>query len=193
MGLRRAAIFVMLGIPAASLLLAAQKQLELVGVEREAAATRERADRYERMVEILGSRQLVIRSMAPATSQPEARAVVYLDASLGGGVLTVRRVSPRASGRALQLWFAQGEKRISGGLVWPDANGDGVGPISVPADLDTFDSVILTDEPPSGSETPTSAPLFEAPIKAAQGHGHRLSACEGPTRTPSFALCGALH
>ena len=41
MGLRRAAIFVMLGIPAASLLLAAQKQLELVGVEREAAATRD--------------------------------------------------------------------------------------------------------------------------------------------------------
>ncbi len=84
MGLRRAAIFVMLGIPAASLLLAAQKQLELVGVEREAAATRERADRYERMVEILGSRQLVLRSMAPATSQREARAVVYLDASSGG-------------------------------------------------------------------------------------------------------------
>ena len=83
-GLRRAAIFVMLGIPAASLLLAAQKQLELLGVEREATATRERSDRYERMVEILGSRQLVLRSMAPATSQREARAVVYLDASSGG-------------------------------------------------------------------------------------------------------------
>ena len=60
------------------------------------------------------------------------------------------------------------EKRISGGLVWPDANGDGGGPISVPADLDTFDSIILTDEPPTGSEAPTAAALFEAPIKAAQ-------------------------
>jgi len=102
--------------------------------------------------------------MAPATSQPEARAVVYLDASLGGGVLTVRRALPWASGRALQLWFAQGEKRISGGLVWPDANGDGGGPISVPAELDTFDSVILTDEPPTGSQTPTTTPVFDAPI-----------------------------
>ena len=68
--------------------LAAQKQLELISVERETAATRERADRYERMVEILGSQQHVIRTMAPAASQPEARAVVYLDASSGAGVLT---------------------------------------------------------------------------------------------------------
>ena len=167
MGLRRAAIFVMLGIPAASLLLAAQKQLELVGVEREAAATRERADRYERMVNILGSQQLVIRTMAPATSHPGARAVVYLDASSGAGVLTVRRASPRAPGRALQLWFARGETRISGGLVWPDANGDGGGPISVPANLDSFDFVILTEESPTDSEAPTAAALFEAPIKGA--------------------------
>src|SRR6266852_4225976 len=111
-GSRRAAIFVMLGMPAAGLLLAAQKQLELISVERETAATREQADRYERMVEILGSQQLMIRSMAPATSQPEARAVVYLDPSSGGGVLTVRRALPRASGRALQLWCARGEKLV---------------------------------------------------------------------------------
>src|SRR5216684_5260896 len=110
----------MLGIPAASLLLAAQKQLELVGVERETAATRERADRYERMVEILGSPQLVIRSLAPATSRPEARAVVYLDALSGAGVLIVSHVLPLASGRALEVWFARGEKRVRGGLVWPD-------------------------------------------------------------------------
>ena len=166
-GMRRAALFVLLGAPVTGLLLAAEKQLELIGVEREAAATREQADRYERMVNILGSQQLVIRTMAPATSQPGAHAVVYLDASSGAGVLTVRRASPRASGRALQLWFAQGEKRISAGLVWPDANGDGGGPISVPANLDSFDFVILTDEPPTGSETPTTTPVFEAPIKSA--------------------------
>jgi hypothetical protein len=70
--MRRATIFVLLGAPVTGLLLAAQKQLELIGVEREAAATRERADRYERMVNILGSQQLVIRTMAPATSQPGA-------------------------------------------------------------------------------------------------------------------------
>jgi len=90
---------------------------------------------------------------------------VYLDASSGAGVLTVRRASPRAPGRALQLWFARGEKRISGGLVWPDANGDGGGPISVPANLDSFDFLVLTDEPPAGSEAPTTAPVFDAPIK----------------------------
>ncbi len=164
MGLRRAAIFVMLGMPAASLLLAAQKQLELISVERETAAARERADRYERMVQILGSQQLVIRSMAPAASQPDARAVVYLDASSGAGVLTVRRASPRAPGRALQLWFARGEELVSGGMVWPDAHGDGGGLISVPADVNAFDFVILTDEPPTGSDAPTTTPVFDAPI-----------------------------
>ncbi len=163
-GSRRAAIFVMLGMPAAGLLLAAQRRLELISVERETAATRERADRYERMVEILGSQQLVIRTMAPAASQPEARAVVYLDASSGAGVLTVRRASPRAPGRALQLWFARGEKLVSGGMVWPDAHGDGGGLISVPADVNAFDFVILTDEPPTGSEVPTTTPVFDAPI-----------------------------
>src|SRR5258708_9110707 len=96
--MRRAALFVLLGAPVTGLLLAAQKQLELIGVGREAAATRGRADRYERMVNILGSQQLVIRTMAPATSQPGARAVVYLDASSGAGVLTVsaRRRGHRA-------------------------------------------------------------------------------------------------
>jgi len=163
-GLRRAAIFVMLGMPAASLLLAAQKQLELISVERETAAPRERADRYERMVQILGSQQLVVRTMAPAASQPETRAVVYRDASSGAGVLTVRRASPRGPGRALQLWFARGEKQVSGGMVWPDAHGDGGGLISVPADVNAFDFVILTDEPPTGSDAPTTTPVFDAAI-----------------------------
>ena len=116
------------------------------------------------MVEILGSQQLVIRTMAPAASQPEARAVVYLDASSGAGVLTVKGVLPRAPGRALQLWFARGEELVSGGMVWPDAHGDGGGLISVPADVNAFDFVILTDEPPMGSEAPTTMPVFDAPI-----------------------------
>ncbi len=111
----------------------------------------------------------MIRTLAPAASQPEARAVVYLDASSGAGVLTVKGVSPRAPGQALQLWFARGEKLVSGGMVWPDANGDGGGLISVPADVNAFDFVILTDEPPTGSQAPTAAALFEAPIKATHG------------------------
>jgi hypothetical protein len=165
--LRRAALSVLLGAPAMGLVLVAQQQLQLIGLQREVATTRERAARNESVVEILGSQQLVIQSMSPATAQPGARAVLYLDASSGAGLLTVRRVSPRASGRALQLWFARGEKRVSGGLVWPDANGDGGGPISVPSDVDTFDFAILTDEPPAGSEAPTTSPVFDAPIKAA--------------------------
>ncbi len=47
-GSRRAAILVIVGLPVAGLLLAAQKQLELISVERETAAAHERADRYER-------------------------------------------------------------------------------------------------------------------------------------------------
>ncbi len=82
-------------------------------------------------------------------------------------MLIVSRVLPLESGGTLQPGFAQKEKRVSGGLVWPDANGDGGAPISVPADLATFDSVILTDEPPTGSEAPTTPPVFEAPIRAA--------------------------
>ena len=93
--------------------------------------------------------------------------MVYLDASLDGGVLTVRRVSPRASVRALQLWFARGEELVSGGMVWPDAHGDGGGLISVPADVNAFDFVILTDEPPTGSDAPTTTPVFDAAIGSA--------------------------
>jgi Anti-sigma-K factor rskA len=162
----RAAVLVMLGVPAAGLVLVAQQQLQVISLERDVAASRERADRSERMVQILGSQQLLVRTMTPAPSQADARAVLYLDASSSAGLLTVRRVS-WAYGRALQLWFGRGDQWVSGGLVWPDGSGNGAGPISVPADLDTFNFVSVTGEPPTGSEAPTTAPLFDSPLNAA--------------------------
>ena len=43
-------------------------------------------------------------------------------------------------------------------------HGDGGGLISIPADVNACDFVILTDEPPMGSEAPTTMPVFDAPI-----------------------------
>jgi hypothetical protein len=57
--------------------------------------------------------------------------------------------------------------KVSGGLVWPDGNGNAAGPISVPTDLEVFNAVSLTDEPPMGSEAPTTAALFDVPLDAA--------------------------
>ena len=59
--------------------------------------------------------------------------------------------------RAWQLWFVRPDgERLSGGMLWPDHEGNGYALIAVPADLESFTSLGLTEEPAAGSAWPTS-------------------------------------
>ena len=63
------------------------------------------------------------------------------------------------------LQLMRGNERVSGGLLWPDPNGNGYTLIQVPTDLQSFDSIGLTDEPGSGSVWPTTPRVVGTPLK----------------------------
>ena len=91
--------------------------------------------------------------------------MVFMDPSSGTGMLLCRNLPPVEQGHAYQVWFVRGNDRVSGGLIWPDHSGNGYAIIQVPSDLQSFESVGLTDEPGTGSKWPTTPRVVGAPLK----------------------------
>jgi Anti-sigma-K factor rskA/Putative zinc-finger len=131
-------------------------QGEIDTLQRDAQAARERAARYDRAVEVLASNRLAIRALKPMVQNISSRGMAYLDPSSGTGMLMCQNLPPIEQGHAYQVWFVRGNERVSGGLVWPDRFGNGYTIIQVPADLQSFESIGLTDEPGTGSTWPTT-------------------------------------
>ena len=65
-----------------------------------------------------------------------------------------------------QLWFVRGSERISGGVLWPDRMGNGYTLIQVPADVQSFDQMGVTEEPGTGSAWPTTKRIMGGSIKS---------------------------
>jgi anti-sigma-K factor RskA len=131
-------------------------QSQITALQNQAAAASDRAERLDNVVQVLASDRLAIRPLQPAVQSLSSRGMVYLDPSSGTGMLTCHNMPPLEQGHAYQVWFVRGSERISAGLVWPDRDGNGYTLIHVPADLQSFDSIGLTDEPGSGSAWPTT-------------------------------------
>jgi hypothetical protein len=119
-----------------------------------ADAEAERAARYDHVGEVLASDRLAIKPLQPvAVAQTVgSRGMVYLDPSSGTGMIMCRNLPPLEPGHAWQVWFVRGSERVSGGMLWPDGYGNGYTLISVPQDLQSFDSIGLTDEPGNGGK-----------------------------------------
>jgi hypothetical protein len=140
-------------------------QGQIVSLQNQAQVDRERASRYARMVDVLASDRLAIRTMQPVSMSLESRGIVYLDPSSGTGMVMCHNLPPIEQGHAYQVWFVRGSERVSGGLLWPDRFGDGYTLIQVPSDLQSFESIGLTDEPGTGSQWPTTPRVMGSPIK----------------------------
>jgi hypothetical protein len=125
----------------------------------------ERAARFDRMVTVLASNQLSVKPLQPMTGQLPSSGYVFLDPTSGTGMLMCHDLPPVEQGHAYQIWFVRGTDRVSGGMLWPDHAGDGYTLIHVPQDLQTFDSIGLTDEPGDGSAWPTTQRVMAAPLK----------------------------
>jgi Anti-sigma-K factor rskA len=147
-----AAILVSVG----SLAWAASLQRQVAQLSAEAEAARAKADRYDRVVQVLESSQLAVRPLEPVAQTVQARGTVYLDPASGSGMLMVHDLPPPPPGYGWQLWFVRGSERMSGGMLWTDPNGTGYALIRCPKDLQTYDSLGLTQEPSTGSAWPTS-------------------------------------
>jgi hypothetical protein len=143
----------------------AQLQTQIGALQNDAQAARERAVRYDHVVEVLASDKLSIRPLQPAVLTMPSRGMLYLDPSSGTGMVMCHNLPPLEQGHAYQVWFVRGNERVSGGLLWPDRLGNGYTLIQVPTDLQSFDSVGLTDEPGSGSAWPTTPRVIGSPLK----------------------------
>jgi hypothetical protein len=143
----------------------AMLQGQVQSLQQDAAAARERAARYDHVVEVLASDNLAIRPLQPAVQSMPSRGMVYMDPLSGTGMLMCHDLPALEQGHAYQLWFVRGNERVSGGLLWPDHFGNGYALIQVPTDVLSFDSVGLTDEPGTGSAWPTTPRVIGTPLK----------------------------
>jgi hypothetical protein len=141
-------------------------QGQIVALQNDAQVARERAVRYDHVVEVLASDKLAIRPLQPIAQNMPSRGMVYLDPSSGTGMLMCHNLPPLEQGHAYQVWFVRGNERVSGGLLWPDHLGNGYTLIQVPTDLQSFESVGLTDEPGTGSSWPTTPRVIGTPLNA---------------------------
>jgi hypothetical protein len=123
------------------------------------------ASRYDHVVQVLASDRLAIRPLQPVVQSMPSRGMVYMDPSTGTGMLLCHDLPPIEQGHAYQVWFSRGNERVSGGMLWPDHSGNGYTIIQVPADLQSFDAIGLTDEPGNGSAWPTTPRVIGTPLK----------------------------
>jgi Anti-sigma-K factor rskA len=148
-----------------SMVWAINLQGQIAALQRDDLAASERAQRLDHVVQVLASDKLAIRPLQPAVQTMPSRGVVYMDPASGTGMVMCHNLPPIEQGHAYQVWFVRGSERVSGGMLWPDPNGNGYTLIQVPADLQSFESIGLTDEPGSGSAWPTTPRVVGGPLK----------------------------
>lgn len=150
----------------ASLAWVAMLQAQITDLRNADLVASERAARFDRVVNVLASDQLSVKPLEPATAQMPSSGYVFLDPNSGTGMLMCHDLPPVEQGHAYQIWFVRGNDRVSAGMLWPDRAGDGYTIIQVPRDLQTFDSIGLTDEPGSGSAWPTTPRVVGTLLKS---------------------------
>jgi hypothetical protein len=151
-------------IAVASLAWTASLERQVASLESEVGASSERAARYDRVVQMLGSHQIAVRQLTPTVQTMRAGGMVYLDPVSGSGMVAIHDLPQPPPGRAWQLWFLRGNDRISGGMLWPDNRGNCYAMVAVPPDVDSFDAIGVTEEPSAGSAWPTSPRVITAKL-----------------------------
>jgi anti-sigma-K factor RskA len=147
---------------------AAILQTQVSELQNSAILASQRVARFDHVVQVLASDKLAVRPLEPMMQSMQSRGYVFLDPESGTGMLMCHGLPPVEQGHAYQVWFVRGNERVSAGMLWPDMSGDGYTLIQVPADLQSFDSIGLTDEPGSGSAWPTTPRVMGTPLNSGQ-------------------------
>lgn len=113
-----------------------------------AAAARDRT-----RISFLKSRTAQEFQMVGDFSKSELAARVFWDPGRKALLLIVQEVPPPPEGKTYQLWFIDGERKISGGLFSSNLLQEGSWQVSVPTRQ--FDATALTLEPETGVLQPT--------------------------------------
>ena len=154
-------------VAVASLGWVAVLQVQMTDLRNQSLVASERDARIDRVVNVLGSDRLAVKPLHPMLGTLASTGYVFLDPKSGTGMLMCHDLPPVEQGHAYQVWFVRGNDRVSGGMLWPDRSGDGYTIIQLPSDVQSFDSIGLTDEPGDGSAWPTTPRVLGAPINEA--------------------------
>ncbi|HEY1296089.1 MAG TPA: anti-sigma factor [Chloroflexota bacterium] len=149
----------------ASLGWVAMLQGQISDLRNQAAVASDRETRIDRVVTVLASDKLAIKPLLPAGATLASTGYVFMDPKSETGMLMCHDLPPVEQGHAYQVWFVRGNDRVSAGMLWPDRSGDGYTMIQVPPDVQSFDSIGLTDEPGNGSAWPTTPRVIGAPLR----------------------------
>jgi hypothetical protein len=147
---------------------AASLQNQVANLQSAAAADRERAARIDHIVGVLASDNLTVRRLMPVSQSVPARGVLYFDATSGQGTLMCRDMPPVDADHIWQLWFVRGSERVSGAMLRPDGAGNAYAVVNLPPDVQSFESVGITQEPANqgrGSAAPTTPRFMGGPLK----------------------------
>ena len=102
------------------------------------------------------------RTVVAQTAAPGAE--VRLEIHDDGSKLLVSDMPAPPAGRIYQVWLKRPGKDPEPTSVLWSTRGDGSAEVAVPGSLDGVEAVLVTDEPPGGSETPSKAPVITASI-----------------------------
>jgi anti-sigma-K factor RskA len=102
------------------------------------------------------------RTVVAQTRPPDAD--VRLEIGDDSSKLVARNMPAPPSGRIYQVWLKRPGKDPEPTAVLWSTRGDGSAEVAVPGSLDGVEAVLVTDEPPGGSEAPTKPPVIAAEI-----------------------------
>jgi hypothetical protein len=142
-------------VAVAALVWVAMLQGQISQLQSNAVLASDRLARLDRVVSVIASDQLSVKSLQPVVQTMPSTGYVFLDPNSGTGMLMCHDLPPVEQGHAYQIWFVRGNDRVSAGMLWPDRSGDGYTMIQIPPDLQTFESIGMTEEPGNGSAWPT--------------------------------------
>jgi hypothetical protein len=100
------------------------------------------------------------RTVIAQTRAPDAD--VRLEIHEDGSMLVAENMPAPPSGRIYQVWLKRPGKDPEPTSVLWSTRGDGSAEVAVPGSLEGVEAVLVTDEPPGGSEEPTKPPVITA-------------------------------
>lgn len=115
------------------------------------------------------NRQMLFMSNAESyhfeAKLPLADATFYMQPGQTYAMLIVRELNPLPPGQAYQLWLSKANARLPV-MMLKDEDGQMMVDFEAPAPLNTYDAIMLTVEPETGSTEPSSQTVLEADLTA---------------------------
>jgi hypothetical protein len=102
------------------------------------------------------------RTVVAQTQAPDAD--VRLEIRDGSAMLVARKMPPPPRGRIYQVWLKRPGKDPEPTSVLWSTRDDGSADVAVPGSLKDVEAVLVTDEPPRGSNVPSKPPVITASI-----------------------------